>query len=127
MIGAESYRLCRDLDRKGMALSIDHGTCRLDRSADQRGEVSRLYTQHESSARDAGDVKQILEQHRHVLDLTIDHLVAPALLSLGCARRLRDECCLANRSEGIAKLVRQGCEKFILAAIGLTERRLRAA
>ena len=124
-IGRKQHALGWQVDRQHVALRIDCGTCGLHRSADDGGEICHLGAQLQGAPRDTRDIEQIVEQQRHLPDLAIDDFVAPALLRLGRRRRLGNECRLSYGSKGIAQLVRERREKFILAPIGLAQRRFR--
>ena len=65
-------------------------------------------------------VEQVVEQPRHVPDLPLDDLVAPADLRLASRRPMRAMCGgLADRRERIAELVREHREELVLAPVGL--------
>src|SRR5687768_3719873 len=59
------------------------------------------------------------------MHLAADDIMTPALLLFSGGRRFGDERGLTNRGERIAQLVGERCQKLILAAVGLTQRRLR--
>ena len=105
-----------------MPLCIYNGTRSFNGRFQDIRKVRIFLAQLERAARDPRDVQQIIEQQRHVVNLPGDDIVAPASLRVGRILRLRYQGRLSNGRQRIAQFVRESCQKFVLAAVGLAQR-----
>ena len=98
----------------------------LDGPLDDRREIEHLPAQRDLPLAHARDVEQVVEQPLHVPDLPPDHL-AGHRRGLGVVRGQAEDLDGAEDGRhGIAQLVRQHRQEFVLAPIGLLQLRERA-
>ena len=104
-VGVHHGALARQQHREMMARGVDVGPRRFERHVDRRLQRHALAAQQELAARDALDVQEIIDQARELLDLALDHALAPGHLRIGasgprnsCARVARNSSFLRSAS-----------------------------
>ena len=117
----DRYGSFRHFDAQGMAARVNERSRGFDRRIDHCGKLDGCLSQFQFAEGDSGNVQQIVQQHRHVLRLAADDVIAPAQLRLGDTGHGGDSGRLSNRSQWVAQFMCQCREEFILAAVGLTE------
>jgi hypothetical protein len=108
----------------GQSTRLQVGPVVLGRLPDDLGEIAPLLVELELLPGDAGDVEQVVDQPRHVRDLAIDHVAGPRHGRLRRPEPAQDVDGVADRGEGVAQLVGEDGQKFVLAPVGLAERLL---
>src|SRR5262245_43926299 len=108
-----------------MAGRFDQRPAGLHRIINHAAQIARLFANFEYAARDTAKIEKIFHQTRQEFDLVVDQIAAPLKHRLGRLDGFQDFHGIADRRQWIAQLMRQGREKFILAAIELLQRLLR--
>jgi hypothetical protein len=124
-VGVEPDRLAGQRHDELVLPALDRGAARLDRRGDHVRELDASAAQLETPVRDARDIEQVLEQARHVADLPLDDLRAPAQLAVLQVARQEHLHAAPDRRERVAQLVRQHRQELVLAPVGLLQARAR--
>src|SRR5438309_5315885 len=120
-IGEEHHGLGRQIERNPVAALVDERARALDRLLDHGAQEERLLAKLDLPAGDARDVEEIVDQPRHVLDLSLDDLAGPRHAALLALVDAHDPQRGRHRCERIPELVAEHREKLILAPIDLRE------
>ena len=93
----------------------------LNRMSDQFCQFYNLFAELDVAPADARHVQKILNQPAEVTDLPLDHrqLMAGPVSAASCL--LQEIEGRLNRSQRIAKLVREDSQKLLLAAVGVAK------
>src|SRR5271157_1298975 len=103
-----------------MMLVKERSDC-LDRLCDHSGQLHQFLAQFDLAPADARNVQQIINQSLEVLDLPLDHRQFPIGPGSASPRLLQQVDSRLDRSQGVAKLMRQDSQKLFLAAVGLPQ------
>src|SRR5271157_3197618 len=103
-----------------MMLVKERSDC-LDRLCDHSGQLHQFLAQFDLAPADARNVQQIINQSLEVLDLPLDHRQFPIGPGSASPRPLQQVNSRLDRSQGVAKLMRQDSQKLFLAAVGLPQ------
>jgi hypothetical protein len=122
-VGVEQHALARHQHRQAVAGGGDVRAARLERHVHHRLERHALAAQLQAPARHALDVDQVVDQARELLDLALDHALAPGHFRVLRAFAAKDRGGVAHRGERVAQLVRERGQELVFAAL-LVEQRL---
>jgi hypothetical protein len=101
--------------------TLNEGADRFEGAVDDRGDFNGLLAELDFAARDARHVEQVVDQPDQVLRLSLDHRVgAPRRLAAG-RRALGDRQAVRDRRHGVAQLVRENAEEFVLTLVRFGE------
>jgi hypothetical protein len=89
-----------------MLTRLDHGLCRLNRAGDNGLEFDELLSQVNLAPHDTRHIQQVIDKSNEVLHLPLNHLVGLLAYHRIHVRHFKNLQCIANRRQGIAKLVR---------------------
>ena len=84
-------------------------------------DVDRLFAELDLAAGDPRDVEQVVDQADHLLHLAGDHVARPAEVSAVQSRLLKDLDGVADRGQGVAELVGEHRQEFVLPAVVLLD------
>src|SRR5690606_30839129 len=93
---------------------------------DDLPQVEPFALQLDPSVRYAGDVEQVVDQPRQMLELTAEQVARPRQHALEQLRLAQEIDAALHRGEGIAQLVREDRDEFVLAPRRFAEERFRA-
>ena len=82
------------------------------------GAVEPFLPELDLSSRDPRHVEQVIDQPRQVIDLAVDDIHGPVELVLGVGERGHLDGPI-DRGQRIPQLMRQHCQEFVLAAVGV--------
>ena len=117
-IGVGVKRFSRQADGQLPVAPVGHGLKLRHRVLDRSAEVGSLSTQLDMAAGDAGDVEQVVDQARHMIDAALDRVARCDRFPLPTADHVEDMDSIAQRRQRIAQLVREGRQKLVLPPIG---------
>ena len=118
--------LGRKIDGQLVLGALDGGPAGLDSRADDEREVQGLSLHVDDAARDARHLEQIVHQSDQVAGLALhdgEHLPNHRILDLGDGEQLQSR---DQGGQGIAQLVTEGGQEFVLAPVGDAKRVLGA-
>ena len=101
-----------------MMLVKERSDC-LYRLSDHGGQLHQFLAKFDLAPADARYVQEIINQSLEVLDLPLDHRQFPIGPGSAQSRLLQQVNSRLDRSQGVAKFVRQDGQKLFLAAIGV--------
>ena len=116
-IAQHQQRLRRQHDRQLMFKSVDEGTTRLDRRADDHSDIDRSDLELDLSPRDARDVEQIIDQADQLAELAADDFSGPCKLDWILRAQVKDVNGVADRRQRVAQLMREHRQELVFAAI----------
>lgn len=111
----EPERRCWHVERELMVALAEARLRNLDRRRDDRLQRTTLAPQKQRAARYARDVKQVVKEQCHALQLALDHVEAPAVLLAARARVTNHRHRVPHRRERVAQLKKGLADYFFLA------------
>src|SRR5215813_8759076 len=107
-----------------MLARVNEGTAGFESPRDHLHQIKFLFPQGDLALSDARYVKQIVNEPGQVLYLPLNHPPRPFELLDRKVGAVENPHSVEDRSERVAKLVRQHRQKLVLAPVGLSERLL---
>src|SRR3954466_11921865 len=108
-------------DRNRVPSSVDQRARGFQRGVPDLAQLHPRTIELELSACDARHIQQIIEQKRHLLYLSLDHLATPANLLLARARLIDDRGGLPDGRERVAQLMCERGKELVLTLVGFLQ------
>src|SRR3954470_19552148 len=101
-----------------MATPFDERPARLDRARNRRFKIYDLVLELDLPLADSTHVEEIIEEARHLMDLTLQHRVQRFMGRIASGRASQHLDDVPNWRQRIAQFMAEHREKLVLAAIG---------